>query len=111
MPYNVDKIIEEFNKENSNDCILGQYLGAFIHKLSSPRGEIDAANIDWDKKVNDWLTSKLQKAYEAGQEEIKEMVEGMEKTDLGEKVLRHEILGVEFGRGYNKALQDVIDKL
>ena len=100
---NIDEIVEEFNKEGSNDCILGKYLMRFINKNNL------AENIKADREINNWLKQKLQEVEERKVEEMTKMIEDilMNKPDTYKD---HKYTS-ERGLGYGEALNDIIKLL
>ena len=64
--YTIDKKLNEFNKEGSNDCVLGEYLKVFADNLFSSSTKRMDANKKADKEITEWVKQALQEAFKRG---------------------------------------------
>ena len=74
MEETIKKGIEEFNKEQSNDCVLGRYIMSFLkkHDTFKDKEEVLKENKKADKIINDYLKTFAISILKAQNKELEE---------------------------------------
>ena len=93
MEETIKKGIEEFNKEQSNDCVLGRYIMSFLknHDTFKDKEEVLKENKKADKIINDYLKTfaisilKAQNKELANEDKIVNVMEKMIKDKIIEE--------------------------
>jgi len=93
MEETIKKGIEEFNKEQSNDCVLGRYIMSFLknHDTFKDKEEVLKENKKVDKIINDYLKTfaisilKAQNKELANEDKIVNVMEKMIKDKIIEE--------------------------
>ena len=107
MEETIKKGIEEFNKEQSNDCVLGRYIMSFLkkHDTFKDKEEVLKENKKVDKIINDYLKTFAISILKAQNKELRK-----EKRTMRAAEETGSDVGAGYTIGFNRALKDQIER-
>jgi len=115
----LEEKVAEFNKIDSNDTILGNYLRIYTEFILDEADEGDRINRIQDERINNWLRQALTDiATQARTELLDELIGEEEEGRMNLELLNRAKMNGLFKRlnmkesiGWNKAKQDTITRL